>query len=37
MTQVQFTNPAVSANRASKFIAFLYGLVAYFAFLITVI
>jgi len=31
MTQVQFTNPAVSANRASKFIAFLYGLLAYSA------
>ena len=37
MTQIQFTNPAVSKNRASKFIAFLHGIVAYFAFLITVL
>jgi methanethiol S-methyltransferase len=37
MTQAQFTNPAVSANRASKFIAFLYGLVAYSAFFVTVL
>jgi protein-S-isoprenylcysteine O-methyltransferase Ste14 len=32
MTQIQFTNPAASASRVSKFIAFLYGLVAYAAF-----
>ena len=37
MTQIQFTSPAVSANRASKFIAFLYGLTAYSAFFITVL
>jgi methanethiol S-methyltransferase len=37
MTQIQFTNPAATKNRASKFIAFLYGIVAYFAFLITVL
>jgi len=37
MTQVQFTNPTVSKNRASKFTAFLYGVVAYFAFLIAVL
>jgi protein-S-isoprenylcysteine O-methyltransferase Ste14 len=32
MTQIQFTNPAASASRVSKFIAFLYGLAAYAAF-----
>jgi protein-S-isoprenylcysteine O-methyltransferase Ste14 len=37
MTQIQFTNPAASANRASKLIAFLYGLVAYAAFFITIL
>lgn len=37
MTQIQFTNPAASANRASKFIALLYGLVAYAAFFITIL
>jgi methanethiol S-methyltransferase len=37
MTEIQFTNPTVSKNRASKFIAFLYGLVAYAAFFVTVL
>jgi protein-S-isoprenylcysteine O-methyltransferase Ste14 len=37
VTQIQFTNPAASANRASKLIAFLYGLVAYAAFFITIL
>jgi protein-S-isoprenylcysteine O-methyltransferase Ste14 len=37
MTQVQFSNPAVLANRASKFIAFLYGLTAYSVFFVTIL
>jgi methanethiol S-methyltransferase len=37
MTQIQINNPGVSANRAPKFIAFLYGVVAYAAFLVTIL
>jgi protein-S-isoprenylcysteine O-methyltransferase Ste14 len=37
MTQIQFANPAVSASRTSRFIAFLYGLVAYSAFFVAVL
>jgi protein-S-isoprenylcysteine O-methyltransferase Ste14 len=37
MTQIQFSNAGVSANRAPKFIAFLYGVVAYAAFLVTIL
>jgi protein-S-isoprenylcysteine O-methyltransferase Ste14 len=37
MTQIQFTNPAAAASRASKFIAFLYGVVAYAAFVVTIL
>jgi protein-S-isoprenylcysteine O-methyltransferase Ste14 len=37
MTQIQFTNPVVSASRASRFIAFLYGLVTYSAFFVAVL
>ncbi|MDB5604960.1 MAG: isoprenylcysteine carboxylmethyltransferase family protein [Bradyrhizobium sp.] len=35
MTQIQSVNPDVSGNRVLRFTAFLYGLVAYFAFFIT--
>jgi protein-S-isoprenylcysteine O-methyltransferase Ste14 len=37
MTQIQSIDPGVSGNRTLKFIAFLYGLVAYFAFFVTVL
>jgi protein-S-isoprenylcysteine O-methyltransferase Ste14 len=37
MTQIQLNNAAASAGRAPKFIAFLYGVVAYAAFLVTVL
>jgi len=37
MTQIQFISPEVSGNRISKIMAFHYGLVAYLAFLITVL
>jgi len=37
MTQIPFANPAVSASRTSKFIAFLYGLTVYSAFFVTVL
>src|SRR6202000_1591875 len=37
MTQIQFHNSGVAANRAPKFIAFLYGVVAYAAFLVTIL
>jgi protein-S-isoprenylcysteine O-methyltransferase Ste14 len=37
MTQIQAISPAVPGNRTVKFIAFLYGLVAYFAFFATVL
>jgi protein-S-isoprenylcysteine O-methyltransferase Ste14 len=37
MTQIPFTDPAVPASRAFKFIAFLYGLAAYAAFFITIL
>jgi len=34
MTQIQTINPGVSGNRTLKFIAFLYGLVAYLTFFV---
>ena len=34
MTQIQTINPHVSGNRTLKFIAFLYGLVAYLTFFV---
>ena len=37
MTQFQSISPDVSENRFVKFIAFLYGLVAYFAFFATIL
>jgi protein-S-isoprenylcysteine O-methyltransferase Ste14 len=37
MTQTQTIGPDVPANRTLKFIAFLYGLVAYFAFFATIL
>ena len=37
MTQIQAFSPAAPGNRTLKFIAFLYGLVAYFAFFVTVL
>ena len=37
MTQTQAIGPDVPANRTLKFIAFLYGLVAYFAFFATIL
>jgi protein-S-isoprenylcysteine O-methyltransferase Ste14 len=37
MTQIQSIGPDVSGNRMLKFIAFLYGLVAYFAFFVTIL
>jgi protein-S-isoprenylcysteine O-methyltransferase Ste14 len=37
MTQIQLNNAAVSSGRAPKFGAFLYGVVAYAAFLVTVL
>jgi methanethiol S-methyltransferase len=37
MTQTQAISPAAAGNRTVKFIAFLYGLVAYFAFFGTVL
>ena len=37
MTQTQTIGPDVPANRTVKFIAFLYGLVAYFAFFATIL
>src|ERR1700760_2568277 len=37
MTQVQLNNAAASSGRTSKFIAFLYGVVAYAAFLVTIL
>jgi protein-S-isoprenylcysteine O-methyltransferase Ste14 len=37
MTQIQAIDPAAPGNRTVKFIAFLYGLVAYFAFFATVL
>jgi protein-S-isoprenylcysteine O-methyltransferase Ste14 len=37
MTQIQVTSPDLRGNRMSKFIAFLYGLVAYFTFFTTIL
>jgi len=37
MTQIQITSPDVQGNRMLKFIAFLYGLVAYFTFFATIL
>jgi methanethiol S-methyltransferase len=37
MTQIQVTSPDLRGNRMSKFIAFLYGLVAYFTFFATIL
>jgi methanethiol S-methyltransferase len=37
MTQIQITSPDVRGNRMLKFIAFLYGLVAYFTFFATIL
>jgi protein-S-isoprenylcysteine O-methyltransferase Ste14 len=37
MTQIQAIDPAVPGNRTVKFIAFLYGLVAYLAFFATIL
>ncbi len=37
MTQIQSVNPDVSGNRMLRFIAFLYGLVAYFVFFVTIL
>ncbi len=37
MTQIQSTNPDVSAYRIAKIIAFLYGIVAYIAFVVTIL
>jgi protein-S-isoprenylcysteine O-methyltransferase Ste14 len=37
MTQTQAISPAVPGNRTVKLIAFLYGLVAYFAFFVTIL
>src|SRR6202171_1726311 len=37
MTQIQVTSPDLRGNRMSKFIAFLYGLVAYFTFFPTIL
>ena len=37
MTQIQAIAPAARGNRTTKFIAFLYGLVAYFAFFGTIL
>jgi protein-S-isoprenylcysteine O-methyltransferase Ste14 len=37
MTQIQSVNPDVSGNRTPRFIAFLYGLVAYFVFFVTIL
>jgi protein-S-isoprenylcysteine O-methyltransferase Ste14 len=37
MTQFQSVSPAVPENRTIKFIAFLYGLVAYIAFVVTIL
>ena len=37
MTQIQITSPDVQGNRMLKFMAFLYGLVAYFTFFATIL
>src|ERR1700681_4867035 len=37
MTQIQVTSPDLRGNRMSKFIALLYGLVAYFTFFATIL
>ena len=37
MTQTQVISPAVQGSRTSKFIAFIYGLVAYFTFFATIL
>src|SRR5712675_2355865 len=37
MTQIQITSPDVRENRMLKFVAFLYGLVAYFTFFATIL
>jgi methanethiol S-methyltransferase len=37
MTQIQATSPDIAGSRISKFIAFLYGLVAYFTFFGTIL
>lgn len=37
MTQTQAINPDVPAHRTAKFFAFLYGLIAYFAFFATIL
>jgi len=37
MTQIQITSPDVQGNRMLKFMAFLYGLAAYFTFFATIL
>ena len=37
MTEIQSTNSDLSAYRTAKIIAFLYGIVAYFAFFVTIL
>ena len=37
MTQIHFTSPDVSSYRIVKIIAFLYGMVAYIAFFVTIL
>ncbi|WP_024513672.1 methanethiol S-methyltransferase [Bradyrhizobium sp. Tv2a-2] len=37
MTQIQSINPEISGHRISKIIAFLYGIVAYLAFFVTIL
>ena len=37
MTEIQAISPAVQGNRILKFVAFLYGLVAYLIFFVTIL